>query len=49
MTRCQGLVHLLEEEVNCPPEDSQGCGMGRYDEILEHSPGFRPDALGLNW
>ena len=35
--------------VNCPPEDSSGIEMGRYDEILSEGPSFQPSERGLNW
>ena len=43
---------LLWGEINCPPENSEGCdGLGRYGSILEKGPDYKvPNAQKIiNW
>jgi len=45
-------VHLIAGELNCPPEDSNGCnGMGRYGNILKKGPKHRcaEASRSTNW
>lgn len=46
-------VQLIAGEINCPPEDSNGCnGMGLYGKgILKHGPTFysKEAADSMNW
>jgi hypothetical protein len=42
--------HLLAGEINCPPEDSNGCDeMGDYGSILKKGPRHVPSDRAVNW
>jgi hypothetical protein len=42
--------HLLAGEINCPPEDSNGCDeMGDYGSILMKGPHHIPSNRAVNW
>ncbi len=41
---------LIAGQINCPPEDSNGCdGMGNYYSILAKGKFYEPETLGVNW
>jgi hypothetical protein len=42
--------HLLAGEINCPPEDSNGCDSGGdYGSLLMKGPSHKPSERAINW